>query len=156
LLLREELKESDIPGRTALCNHIEKAFKTYMQKLEEDLKVCNIQGICGPTYCFVQRAAGKISFTTDVWTDPNMTSFMAVTAHWLEVIEEQSGSGNHKKLRLRADLIGFHKIPGRHTGKHLAYCFLFITDRLNITEKVSIIESSKYSIVHKAVWMDYM
>ena len=85
-----------------------------------------------------------------------MTSFMAVTAHWLEVIEEQSGSGSHKKLKLRADLIGFHKIPGRHTGKHLAYCFLFITDRLNITNKVSITISSKYSIVHNSDWMGHM
>jgi hypothetical protein len=38
-----------------------------------------------------------------------MTSFMAVNAHWLEVIGEQSGSGNHKKVKLHADLIGFHK-----------------------------------------------
>jgi|BogFormECP03_OM3_1039632.scaffolds.fasta_scaffold00333_3 hypothetical protein len=62
---------------------------------------------------------------------------MAVTAHWIEAVEEKTPSGSKKKLQLRADLIGFHKLPGRHTGEHLAHCFLFITDRLKITSKVS-------------------
>ena len=59
---------------------------------------------------------------------------MAVTAHWIEAVVEK---GSQKTLRLRSDLVGFHKLSGRHTGKHLAHCFLFITDRLKITEKVS-------------------
>jgi len=94
-----------------------------------------------------QKSAGKISFTTDVWTDPNQRAFMAVTAHWIEVTEEKSSSGSYKKLQLHADLIGFHKMPGRHTGKHLAYCFKFITDRLNITNRVSTIITSKHYIL---------
>ena len=60
---------------------------------------------------------------------------MAVTAHWIEAIDEKTSSGS-KKLRLRADLIGFHKLPGRHTGEHLAHCFLFITDHIKVTSKV--------------------
>jgi hypothetical protein len=62
---------------------------------------------------------------------------MAVTAHWIEAVVEKAPSGSQKKLQLRSDLVGFHKLPGRHTGEHLAHCFLFITDRLKITEKVS-------------------
>jgi hypothetical protein len=62
---------------------------------------------------------------------------MAVTAHWIEAVEEKTSSGSKKTLQLRSDLIGFHKLPGRHTGEHLAHCFLYITDRLNITGKVS-------------------
>ena len=58
---------------------------------------------------------------------------MAVTAHWIEA----TGSESPKKLRLRADLVGFHHVPGRHTGEHLAHCFLFVTDRLKITGKAS-------------------
>ena len=61
-------------------------------------------------------------------------SFMAMTAHWIEAVV---GKGDKKTLRLRSDLVGFHKLPGRHTGEHLAHCFLFITDRLKITGKVS-------------------
>jgi len=80
---------------------------------------------------------GKISCTTDAWSDPNQVSFMAVTAHWIQAIEETTPTGVIKKLHLRADLIGFHKIPGRHSGDHLAHCFLFVTDRIQITSKVS-------------------
>jgi hypothetical protein len=76
-------------------------------------------------------------FTTDAWTDPNQTSFMAVTAHWIEAIAEKVPSCSKKTLRLRSDLVAFHKLPGCHTGEHLAHCFLFVTDHLKITEKVS-------------------
>jgi len=62
---------------------------------------------------------------------------MAVTAHWIEAVEEKVSSGSQKKLQLRSDLVGFHKLPGRHTGEHLAHCFLFVTERLKITRKVS-------------------
>jgi len=39
LLLRKELKESDIPGRSAIRSHIEKNYDAYMKKLEEDMAV---------------------------------------------------------------------------------------------------------------------
>lgn len=58
---------------------------------------------------------------------------MAVTAHWIQATTTANGS---RKLRLRSDLVGFYKIPGRHNGKHLANCFIRITDRLKITDKV--------------------
>jgi hypothetical protein len=64
---------------------------------------------------------------------------MAVTAHWIESVDEKTPTGIQKKLRLWADLIGFHKLPGQHTGEHLAHCFLFITDHIKITSKVSAI-----------------
>ncbi|KAF8235399.1 hypothetical protein L208DRAFT_1179125, partial [Tricholoma matsutake] len=81
-------------------------------------------------------SVGKISFTTDTWSNPNQSSFMAVTAHWIESVEEQTHTGTEKKLQLRSNLVGFHKLPGHHTGEHIAHCFLFITDRLKITAKV--------------------
>lgn len=84
-----------------------------------------------------QKSVGKISFTTDVWSDPNLTSFMGVTAHWIEGVEVKTMTGPQKKLELRSDLVGFLNIPGRHTGQHLAECFMFILDRMKITEKVS-------------------
>jgi hypothetical protein len=79
---------------------------------------------------------------------------MAVTAHWIEAVEENTSSGSKKKLQLRSDLIGFHKLPGRHTGEHLAHCFIYITDRLNITGKVSVI-IHKFTIYDQIIdWMD--
>jgi hypothetical protein len=80
---------------------------------------------------------GKISFTMDMWTDTNLSSFMAITAHWIEAKTEETPNGPQKILNLRADLVGFHHVPGRHDGKHLAHAFLFVTDRLDITDKVT-------------------
>lgn len=60
---------------------------------------------------------------------------MAVTAHWIQATTGEDGTD---QLKLRSDLIGFHKIPGRHTGLHLAHCFLHILDRIKITEKVAL------------------
>jgi hypothetical protein len=84
----------------------------------------------------LQEAPGKISFTTDVWTDLNMRSFMAVTAHWLE---EYTAPGGMKSLRQRVELVGFMRVPLAHTGKHLASLFLQVLDRLSITTKVYIL-----------------
>jgi len=67
----------------------------------------------------------------------NLSSFMAVTAHWIESITTETLSRLQKILNLRADLVGFHHVPGRHDRKHLAHAFLFVTDRLDITEKVT-------------------
>ena len=71
----------------------------------------------------------------DIWSDPNHTPFMAVTAHWIESVSD----GSKTTLKLCADLIGFQWVPGRHDGEHLdlAQEFLFITDRLNVTNNVS-------------------
>jgi hypothetical protein len=65
-----------------------------------------------------------------MWSDPNLTPFMAVTAHWIQA-EEPDNS-----LVLRADLIAFCCVPGRHSGEHLCEVFLHATDRLSITNKV--------------------
>src|SRR5271163_3565835 len=112
LLLRQELKESDIPGRTTLRNRIEKAYEDHMKQLEEEMMVCILFSLSDKILIMLEKSVGKISFTTDAWSDPNQTSFMAVTAHWIEAVEEKTPSGSKKKLQLRADLIGFHKLPG--------------------------------------------
>jgi uncharacterized cupin superfamily protein len=38
-LLREELKEKDIPGRTAIRNHIDKMQDEHLKTLEEEMQV---------------------------------------------------------------------------------------------------------------------
>jgi hypothetical protein len=83
----------------------------------------------------IQTSVGKISFTSDLWSDPNLTPFIAVTAHWIEPVFEETPTGKKCTLWLRADLVGFIRIPGQHTGEHLAHAFLYITDHLHITEK---------------------
>ncbi len=75
---------------------------------------------------------GKVSFTTDVWSDPDRKPYMAVTAHWLEL------KGGQRKLTLRADLIGFMHIPGSHTGERLGQVFDFIIGRMRLAKKVNL------------------
>jgi hypothetical protein len=39
LLLRQELKESDIPGHTTIRKRIEKVYQDYLKQLEEEMAV---------------------------------------------------------------------------------------------------------------------
>lgn len=39
LMLRKELKESDIPGRTTIRNRIEKIYTQHLEELTEEMKV---------------------------------------------------------------------------------------------------------------------
>ena len=72
----------------------------------------------------------------DMWSDPNLTPFMAITAHWIETTPIQMPRGQQYMLKLCADLIGFQHVPGNHTGEHLAHAFLHVLDRIGIASKV--------------------
>ncbi|OBZ71068.1 hypothetical protein A0H81_08990 [Grifola frondosa] len=120
LLLREDLQDSDIPRRSTIWNRIAEVVNDYLIDLSNDMK----------------NSVGKISFTSDMWSDPNLTPFMAVTAHWIKAKTEETPVGPRKVLELRADLIGFLRVPGRHDGQHLAQAFLFTLDRLEITPQI--------------------
>ena len=76
-----------------------------------------------------------MSFTTDLWSDPDLKPYMAVTAHWLENIQSPGGA---KRLTLRASLIGFLHLPGSHTGENLDDALFFIIKRSGLQNKVSI------------------
>lgn len=103
---------------------------------------------------YEQTAMGKISTTMDMWSDPNLNPFMAVTAHWIQAKTIQTPDGPQHILTLRADLIGFHRVPGRHDGEHLAHAFIFITDRIGITHKVSCFLHYHYTVSEPFVaWM---
>lgn len=67
---------------------------------------------------------------------------MAATAHWIEADTVATLEGPQYKLKLRSDLIGFHRVPGRHDGEHLAHAFLHILDRLDIAHLVYILSCS--------------
>jgi site-specific recombinase len=87
----------------------------------------------------LEKILGKVSFTTDFWTDPNMSPFMAVmavmavTVYWIGT-SQQSSSGTHHVLRLCSELIRFIFVPQHHTGEHLCKAFMYILDWLNLTK----------------------
>ncbi|KAF8880086.1 hypothetical protein CPB84DRAFT_1851924 [Gymnopilus junonius] len=68
LMLHENLRDADIPHRTALREHIMKTWEDYIASLQVDL----------------ENALGKISFTVDAWSDPNLAPFLGVTGHWIK------------------------------------------------------------------------
>ncbi|KAL4254558.1 Zinc finger BED domain-containing [Pleurotus pulmonarius] len=120
LMLRDELKDSDIPHRTTIRNRVTEVWEAHLDWLEAEMK----------------DAMGKVSLTTDLWSDTNLSPFMAVTAHWIEGKSVPTPNGDQYVLKLRSDLIGFHRVPGRHSGDHLAQAFIFITDRIQLTPKI--------------------
>ena len=58
---------------------------------------------------------------------------MAVTAHWIKTKIQQTTHGPSNILKLRSDLIGFIRVPGRHDGEHLAQGFLFVVGRVGLS-----------------------
>ena len=68
-----------------------------------------------------------------MWSDPDLKQYMAVTAHWLELVQLQGGQ---TKLTFRANLIGFVHVPGSHTGERLADVFHMIINRVGLAKKV--------------------
>ena len=73
---------------------------------------------------------GEISLTTDIWSDQNRKSYLAITAHWIAKLEGTTS------LQLKASLIAFYRLHGGHDGEALAETVLQLLDRAGITVKV--------------------
>lgn len=67
----------------------------------------------------VQNSLGRVALTTDVWSDPDLTAFLAATAHFIVRVYD----GSESRLVLRSGLLAFRHIYGSHTGENLA-CLL--------------------------------
>ncbi|KAI0048598.1 hypothetical protein FA95DRAFT_1467595, partial [Auriscalpium vulgare] len=63
----ETITDYDIPHRTKVTELIFERFREEYKKMVLEM----------------QNSPGRISFTTDVWTDPWMSPYMAVTAHYM-------------------------------------------------------------------------
>ena len=137
-MLREELRDGDIPHRTHIRQRIGEIWEDHISDLEDEMKVhlslCFTRNLANSTR--PQKSLGMISLTSDLWSDSNLTPFMAVTAHWIQGEIITTPQGPQYKLNLRADLIGFHRVPGRHSGDRLACAFMYILDRVDIAKKV--------------------
>jgi len=82
----------------------------------------------------LQSALGKISYTADAWSSANRQSYFAITAHWA-YRDDTDGS-----IKIKARLIAFHRIFGRHTGEKLAQLCIDLLDRAGTTANVSFFE----------------
>lgn len=58
--------------------------------------------------------------------------FMAITAHWSDHHMKNTQQGQRYMIGLHSELIAFCRVPGRHTGDHLATVFMSVLDRYKI------------------------
>lgn len=138
-LLRPSLNDTDIFHRTKAHELIIDTFHEYFNALKRDLAVGLPLSRAPQNISYLQAAQGKVSFTSDLWSDSNLRPFMALTAHWIAKADHISA------LVLKVALIGFHHVPGSHTGELLALVILHLLDRAGVTEKVSV---SVYHLTH--------
>ncbi|KAJ3566999.1 hypothetical protein NP233_g6642 [Leucocoprinus birnbaumii] len=120
LMLKKDLRNSDIPHRNHIRDHAICIWEDYLDKLKGDIK---------------KGQVGKSSFTSDLWTDPIGYPFMAITMHWIEAIAiktDANGTPLLYELKMQADLVGFFRVPQRHTGRHLASVFNHVLNRIEV------------------------
>jgi hypothetical protein len=138
-MLWEELCDSDIPHHTTICAQGIHVWEEHLDKLQDKMEVyiLILFILTHVLICNTQKAMSKISTTMDMWSDPNLFPFMALTAHWIQAKTVQTPDSPQHIFTLRADLISFLLIPGCHDGKHLTHVFLYFTDWIGIMHNIS-------------------
>jgi hypothetical protein len=111
-----------------------KAWEHYFNEMRFEMKVCYSHLIIYILLTFWQNAAGKVSLTGDTWDDKSMRAYFGVTAHYL--VHVNSSVGTNGVFILRASLIRFLPVPGKHHAQDIARALLFVTDCAEITDKV--------------------
>ncbi|KAF9463607.1 hypothetical protein BDZ94DRAFT_1128067, partial [Collybia nuda] len=62
----DTIDDDDIPHRTKITQMIFEEHQAMRQQIMAELR----------------KAQGHVSYTLDLWSDPNLASYMAVTAHF--------------------------------------------------------------------------
>lgn len=78
-----------------------------------------------------EKALGRISYTSDLWSDINLVSYMAVTAHYCAL-------NRNGHLDVCSKLVAFREVQGRHTGENLAEIFVSILKEINGLDRACI------------------
>jgi len=125
------LKDTDFPHQSKALTLIKTEYDSKYQSLKMDLRVRSLflAILDTNTYCMYQDALGRVSLTSDLWSDPNQWSFMAVPAHWM-------AKGRTNQLELRSALVAFREVDGSHTGDNLGQVLFDIIQDIRITHKV--------------------
>jgi len=80
----------------------------------------------------LKNSLGHVSFTSDIWSQQNLKSYMAVTAHYAA----KSPSGH---LVLKSQLIAFRHLHGSHTGINIGKVFVQIIKEIGCLHKILMI-----------------
>jgi hypothetical protein len=111
--LYPSLRETDIPHRTMIHDRILKRYKQDRDELRRKLK----------------ESIGRVSLTSDLWSNSSMRSFMAITLHWICRTKEG-------ELKLMTALGGFRFVKNRHDGKNLAQHLVNVLTELDILDRI--------------------
>jgi hypothetical protein len=67
-----------------------------------------------------------------------MRGFMAILAHWIQRVPLPTPAGKTQQYtyHMRHDLIGFHYLPGSHSGAHICAAFVKVANDFGIMSKV--------------------
>jgi hypothetical protein len=79
-----------------------------------------------------KNAMGQLLFTTDIWSNQDRVSYLAMTAHWIAKVEETS------TLHLKGIPIAFHRLRKRHMGKSLAKTVIHLLGRVDVTLNIGL------------------
>ena len=71
---------------------------------------------------------GRISYTTDLWSDQHRALYIALMAHFIRRCPDNT-------LELQCKLVAFHRMHGSHAGPQMADVMIKLLDRLGATEK---------------------
>ncbi|PPR08205.1 hypothetical protein CVT24_001392 [Panaeolus cyanescens] len=110
---REGVTDKDLPHRTAITNLIHKMYTKEHEELKLELK----------------QALSRISFTSDMWSDPLYASFLAVTCHFAV-----RNSAGHLEIANR--LLAFRLVTGSHEGDNVGQVMYDIVKEADIHHKM--------------------
>jgi len=123
---RKGIKDSDFPHRTALTDHI---FQQYLDAY--DTLVKEIKG-----------SLGRVSLTSDIWSNPQLASFLAMTAHWCRC--DPAG-----RLEIANRLLAFHLVEGAHDSENIGQIMYDIIKDAKANRKVHFLQRLWAKMINK-------
>jgi hypothetical protein len=125
-----ELRDKDIPHNDKAKDLLKYHFELQFAKLIDDIGVstdCSCQTLLTKRQ---KSALGRIAFTSDIWTDFLLHPYMAITAHYVAMVDG--------RLTICSKLVAFKYAPGAHTGDYLGALFVEILQKLQLSHRVCV------------------
>ena len=106
--------------------------------LAQELKVNELLPNILLANLFRQECPGSVSLTFDRWMSKIMTSYLAITGHWLL-----------SEWDLQSELLSFSELEGSHSGENIRQEFYEFLQKYDICDKVITIIYGSISISEK-------
>lgn len=129
----DRIEECDIPKRTKMRELISERYKVDWGAVVAELQVRWSFDHKSSLLLILhgQKSESRISFTSDLWSDKKMTSFMAITAHF-------TARSDKNNLFPKTHLLAFRAVHGEHSGENLAREFIAVLEECGLLNKVRV------------------